>query len=80
VRREVLVDHQPARAILQLADDVGADLIALGTRGAGAIGRMLVGSVADKVARGASIPVLFCHSAGHSALQHGVETGASGAG
>lgn len=64
VRREVRVDHQPARAILDLADEIGADLVAVGTRGVGAINRMIVGSVADKVARGSSVPVLIFHGAG----------------
>jgi nucleotide-binding universal stress UspA family protein len=64
MRHQVCVDHQPARAIVDLADEIEADLIAVGTRGAGAIGRMLVGSVADRVARGASVPVLICHGAG----------------
>jgi nucleotide-binding universal stress UspA family protein len=57
-RHEVAVDHQPARAILRAADAAEADLIALGTRGAGTLGRLLLGSVADKVMRGSTLPVL----------------------
>jgi nucleotide-binding universal stress UspA family protein len=57
-RQEVVVDHHPARAILRSADETGADLIALGTSGAGTLGRMFVGSVADSVVRGSTLPVL----------------------
>lgn len=44
--------------LLNLADEVEADLIVVGTHGRRAIGRVLVGSVADKVMRHASCPVL----------------------
>lgn len=62
VRTEVVTGHEPAHAILSLADEVGADLIAVGTRGAGSAARALMGSVADKVVRGASVPVLVRHT------------------
>ena len=54
----VVVHQQPATAILQVADEIGADMIALGTRGLGKVTRLLIGSVADKVVRGAQVPVL----------------------
>ena len=44
--------------ILDLARAIGADLIVVGTHGARGVERMLLGSVADKVIRGASQPVL----------------------
>ena len=44
--------------ILDLARAIGADLIVVGTHGARGVERMLLGSVADKVVRGASQPVL----------------------
>jgi nucleotide-binding universal stress UspA family protein len=44
--------------ILGLAHAIGADLIVVGTHGARGVERMLLGSVADKVVRGASQPVL----------------------
>jgi nucleotide-binding universal stress UspA family protein len=59
VQTRVQVDEQPAAAILKEAAQVGADLIALETHGRGA-SRLLVGSVADKVVRGSSLPVLVC--------------------
>ena len=37
----------------------GADVIALETHGRGGLARLLVGSVADKVLRSASVPVLI---------------------
>ncbi|MGZ8392453.1 MAG: universal stress protein [Gemmatimonadales bacterium] len=44
--------------ILGLAHAIGADLIVVGTHGARGVERMLLGSVADKVVRGTSQPVL----------------------
>jgi nucleotide-binding universal stress UspA family protein len=58
VRTEVLMHPQPARAILDRAGEVGADLIAMGTHGRSGLGRLALGSVTDKVLRGADIPVL----------------------
>lgn len=54
----VIDDVDPARAILRHAAASGADLLAIGTHGRGAIGRIMLGSVADKVIRGAEVPVL----------------------
>jgi nucleotide-binding universal stress UspA family protein len=57
VNQRVVVDYHPADAILREANDLGADLIALGTHGRGGMRRMVLGSVADKVIRGAPLPV-----------------------
>ena len=59
VQTRVHIAEQPAAAILREASLVGADLIALETHGRG-ISRLLIGSVADKVVRGSSLPVLVC--------------------
>ncbi len=59
VDARVLVDARPATTILSLADSVGADLIALTLHGDGGRQRRLIGSVADKLIRGAKIPVLL---------------------
>jgi len=59
VQTRVHVAEQPAAALLHEAALVGADLIALETHGRG-ISRLLIGSVADKVVRGSSVPVLVC--------------------
>src|SRR5262249_43029544 len=58
VTTRVAVAEQPATAILQEAENQGADLIALETHGRGGLSRLFLGSVADKVVRGASVPVL----------------------
>ncbi|HEX6535280.1 MAG TPA: universal stress protein [Gemmatimonadaceae bacterium] len=55
----VLVDANPARAILEVADRTRADLIAMSTHGRGGIRRVLLGSVADKVVRAARTSVLL---------------------
>jgi nucleotide-binding universal stress UspA family protein len=49
----------PALAILDYARDHAVDLVALATHGRGGLTRLLLGSVADKVVRGAGTPVLL---------------------
>ena len=48
----------PAAEIVDLAEDIGAGLIVMGSRGLGAIRRALMGSVSDSVVRHAHCPVL----------------------
>ena len=48
----------PDKEILRAADALGAGLIVIGSRGLGAIPRMLIGSVSDSVVRHAHCPVL----------------------
>lgn len=57
-RIKVVAGAQPAMAILDEAEAAKCDLIALETHGRRGLTRLLLGSVADKVLRGASIPVL----------------------
>jgi len=45
-------------AIVHLAEDIGADLIVIGSRGFGGLRRALLGNVADSVVRHAHCPVL----------------------
>lgn len=61
VRTTTLLHERPADAILAHARDCDADLIAMATRGLGGWKRMVLGSVADKVLRGAEQPVLLYH-------------------
>jgi nucleotide-binding universal stress UspA family protein len=63
VGTRVLIGTQAAAAILDLAS-TDADLIALATHGYGGLKRLILGSVADKVLRGASVPVLVYHPQG----------------
>jgi nucleotide-binding universal stress UspA family protein len=57
IRTVVTIDEQAGEAILSRAKS-GIDAIALGTHGRQGLTRMLLGSVADNVIRGSSIPVL----------------------
>jgi nucleotide-binding universal stress UspA family protein len=54
--------ESPSAAILRHADDT--DLVALATHGYGGLKRMFLGSVADKVIRGAHLPVMVCRPKG----------------
>jgi nucleotide-binding universal stress UspA family protein len=54
----ILAHAHPATAILNEAASGGYDLLALETHGRRGLPRLFLGSVADKVVRGASIPVL----------------------
>jgi len=51
--------YAPARAILSLAEEEKVDLVALATHGYTGVKRALLGSVADKVLRGAKWPLLL---------------------
>jgi nucleotide-binding universal stress UspA family protein len=57
---QVRVSDRVAPAILEAADERGVDLVAMASHGRGA-SRLLVGSVADKVLRGAPRAVLLFH-------------------
>ena|SRR5215211_1649817 len=48
----------PEREIIHLAEDLGAGLVVMGSRGHGGIRRALMGSVSDSVVRHAHCPVL----------------------
>ena len=48
--------------VIVLAEETGADLIAIGSRGRGGVRRALMGSVSDRVVRHAHCPVLVVRS------------------
>ncbi|MEJ7803327.1 MAG: universal stress protein [Candidatus Limnocylindria bacterium] len=56
----------PAREILATAEDQGADLIVIGSRGLGGLARLLLGSVARKVLIHAHCSVLIVRNQGSS--------------
>jgi nucleotide-binding universal stress UspA family protein len=52
------VDERKDMAIVHLADEFGAGLIVMGSRGLGGLRRALMGSVSDSVVRHAHCPVM----------------------
>ncbi|WP_433929794.1 universal stress protein [Sorangium cellulosum] len=48
----------PDEEICRLAGEIGADMIVIGTHARGAFARVLIGSVAQRVVRAATVPVL----------------------
>lgn len=57
-----VVAGEPAGAILDIAEKVGADLIVVGSKGMGGARRFLLGSVPNKVTHHASCDVLIVHT------------------
>lgn len=53
----VVQDHAPARAICDYAADHDVDLIVVGSHGRGGMERWLIGSVAERVVRHATVNV-----------------------
>jgi nucleotide-binding universal stress UspA family protein len=51
----------PVSVILQTSGEENCDLIAMGSRGAGQIAGIFLGSVSDRVAHRAHVPVLIIH-------------------
>jgi len=62
VETQVVIGQSPAQAILDEARAADCDVIAIATRGRSGLPRLLQGSVADKVIRGAHTPVLVCNA------------------
>ena len=63
VETETLLGVRPAPAILRYAEEHAVDLIAVATHGRGGLPRLVLGSVADKVLRAASVPMLVVRPA-----------------
>lgn len=55
----VVVGNDPAAAIVDVARERGADIIAMATHGRGGLGRLVQGSVASKVVQSGVAPVLL---------------------
>jgi len=53
-----IAERYRAQQIVQVAEDIGAGLIVMGSRGLGGVRRALMGSVSDSVVRHAHCPVL----------------------
>ena len=61
----------PARAILQTAADIGADLIVVGTHRRKGLEKLVLGSVAERVLHDAHCPVLVALPRDYAALARG---------
>lgn len=57
----VLRDGPPSQAVLDVADERGADLVVVGTRGLTGFRHMLLGSTAERIVQRAKMPVLSVH-------------------
>ncbi|MGD8736008.1 MAG: universal stress protein, partial [Anaerolineae bacterium] len=57
------VEGRPNEVILQFAETNQVDLIVICTRGRSGLSRWLMGSVADRVVRGAQVPILLVRAA-----------------
>jgi nucleotide-binding universal stress UspA family protein len=54
----MLMEGDPVSAILKTQQDIGADLIAMGTHGRGGLARVRLGSITESVLRQAEVPIL----------------------
>ena len=59
ITSKISVSENPADEIIKTEVEVNADLVAMSTHGRSGISRFAIGSVADKVLRGGSVPVLM---------------------
>jgi nucleotide-binding universal stress UspA family protein len=82
VATEVIAARGVGEEVLGLAQRIGADLIVVGTHAARGMERLLLGSVADKVIRGSTQPVLVVPTlqeggrvAGHPERSEGASAG-----
>jgi nucleotide-binding universal stress UspA family protein len=62
--RSLIVAGAPAREILSFPKKQQIDLIVMSKRGQSGVTRWLMGGVADRVARGANVPVLLIRDSG----------------
>jgi nucleotide-binding universal stress UspA family protein len=63
----VTLEGKPYVEIIRHAEESQADLVVISTRGYSGLSRWLLGSVTDRVVRGATIPVLLVQSRGEAA-------------
>lgn len=58
------VSDVPSEAIVKTAEEIGADLIVMGTRGLSGFKHVMLGSVAERTVRIAPCPVMTVHAPG----------------
>jgi nucleotide-binding universal stress UspA family protein len=61
-----LEEGPPAKVISRVAEEIGCDLIVMGTHGRTGLRRVLLGSIAEQVLRSAPCPVLTVRTAEHN--------------
>jgi nucleotide-binding universal stress UspA family protein len=66
----LIAQGEPDDAIREAIGGRGADMIAMASHGRGAVGRALFGSVADRVTRGSTVPVLIVRAADDAPPSH----------
>ena len=71
ITRRVVISSDPAVTILQISENMEADLITLATRGRGALKRAASGSVSDQVMRACGVSVLVVHPADTAGISTG---------
>lgn len=59
VGTDVITGARPAEGILGYVEEAEVDVVAMATHGRGGVSRLVLGSVADKVIRGGTVPVLL---------------------
>lgn len=64
-----ILDGEPVKEILRLAEEIDCDLIVMGTHGRTGLMRLLMGSVAEQVMRKAPCPVLTVKSLRRAAAE-----------
>ncbi len=66
-----VAERYRSQQIVRVAEDIGAGLIVMGSRGLGGIRRALMGSVSDSVIRHASCPVVVVRPVGEERVAKG---------
>jgi nucleotide-binding universal stress UspA family protein len=56
--RQLVRGHEPAEEVVDLAEELGAELIVIGMRHRSAVGKLLLGSTAQRILLDARCPVL----------------------
>ena len=81
--RQLVRGHEPAEEVVELADEVGAELIVIGMRHRTAVGKFLLGSTAQRILLDAHCPVLAVKAdadgRGHPASRSGSGSGSGDA-
>jgi nucleotide-binding universal stress UspA family protein len=66
----VRVARNPAKELLALAKEVGADLIVVGCKGLRGIERVVLGSVSERIVREAGCPVVIARPKAYPHVEH----------